>query len=347
MFFDFFALKIKAESKASDEIFLGYFFGKSHEKLEYRFISFPRRYSRQLSLDLNMPLSGFKEFMNNFYQELMMRSSDFTEMTSEFMRYLDMQIKKVGGREALALRISKIIEENEPDVVKMEISDLFQNWTSSLDLDMVIETSTYEELTTSFLAEIDVNDFTQTLSQRNDLITMPEVYPLVDPLEGISIDDFDIGDTIYCTILGFTSEEQQNLLVEEFPTHFDAENINTVPLEGIIISKEILPAISRNFVLIKIQIGRIFQAKSIVLRSIRLMYDPEKMKKRISNIKNEADEDSLSLADAMNKYKKRTISVQKLEETGKTSFSDFFLSSMLVLMIIGLIIIIVYFFILT
>jgi len=65
MFFDFFALKIRAESKASDEVFYGYVFGKTGEKIEYRFICLPRRFSKQVSVDLKSPLSTYKEFLNH------------------------------------------------------------------------------------------------------------------------------------------------------------------------------------------------------------------------------------------------------------------------------------------
>ncbi|HPE69036.1 MAG TPA: DUF4899 domain-containing protein [Thermotogota bacterium] len=345
MFFDFFSIKIRGESKAADEIYLGYIFGKSREKLEYRFICIPRRYSRQLQVDLQLPLPNFKQFLSQQFQEMIVRSSDISEMTSEFMRYMDIQIRKMGGRDALSLRFSKVIETGDFDVAKMEISNLFQNWTSSLDLEISIDTSTYEELTSSFLGEVDVGDFVSSISARNDLMSIPEVYPIVDPLDGVSIDAFDIGDAIFCTVLGFNSEEEQKKLVEEFPEHFDAQNNNTIPLEGVIISKEILPSVSRNFVLIKVQVGSSFQAKSIVLRSIRLMYDPTKMRKRLKDLKNEADDESISLSEAMRKH--RAATSRKLETPMSAKgegAKDFFLTFFLVLLSVGLILIILYFF---
>ncbi len=348
MFFDFFSIKIYAESKATDECFVGYFFGKAKEKLEYKFVCFPRRYKGQMSVDLNLPLSSFKEYLTKFYQELLVKSADVSEMTGEFMRYINLQIKKNGGREALSVRLSKIIQNEENDIIRMEINDLFQNWTSSLEMELVVETSTYEELTNSFLGEIDNEHFLSSITSRNDLMSLPEVYPIVDPLDGVSIDNFDIGDSIYCTILGFSDEDEQRKVIEEFPDHFDAENHNTVPLEATIVSKEILPSVSKNFVLIKVQIGAEFVAKSVVLRSIRLMYDPDKMHNRLSSLKEEANEEALSLAEVMNKYRKmNNVSVQKLEDEGKSNFGDFFLTLVLLLMITGLVIIIVYFFLLS
>jgi len=348
MFFDFFSIKISAESKATDEAFLGYFFGKTNETLEYRFICFPRRFSNQIALDLNLPLSNFKEALKNFYQEITGRAADASETTGEFMRYLHNQIGKFGGREALAIRFSKIIQNDEIDIIKYEMNEIFSNWTSSLDMELVIETSTYEELTNTFLSEVDSGDFLSSLQSRDDVMSLAEIYPIVDPLDGVSIDSFDIGDMLYCTILGFTDEESQRKLVGEFPSYFDAENKNTVPLESVIVSKEIMPTVSKNFVLIKVQIGSTFVAKSIVLRSIRLMYDPDKMKRRLSSLKSDADGDSLSLAEVMNKHKRlQANSAKKLSDKKGNEFGDFFLTSLLLIMIAGLIIIIVYFFLLT
>jgi hypothetical protein len=348
MFFDFFALKIRAESKASDELFLGYIFGKTGEKIEYRFICIPRRYSKEIGVDLQIPLPNFKEFLNHFFQELLVKTTEASELTSEFMRYLESQIKKIGGREALSIRFSKIIEDGDYDVVKMEIINLFQNWTTSLDIDMAIDTSTYEELTTSFLKDVDFGDFLESVTSRNDLVSLPEIYPIVDPLDGVSIDQFDIGDTLFCTLLGFTSIDQQKVLTDEFPDHFDAEGHNSVPFEGIIISKEILPLVSKNFVLVKVQIGKIFQAKSVVLRTIRLMFDPNKMRKRLQSLKSEAETESITMADAMSKYQKiHQQSSKKLQETKKNKMNDFLLSLVLVLLVIGLIAIILYYFFLT
>ena len=348
MFFDFFALKIRAESKASDEVFYGYVFGKTGEKIEYRFICLPRRFSKQVSVDLKSPLSTYKEFLNHHYQELYSKTSEVTELTAEFMRYLEMQIKKTGGREALSLRFSKVIEDGDYDVVKMEVLNLFQNWTSSLDIELAVDTSTYEELTNSYLKGIDFGEFAESISSRNDLVTLPEIYPIVDPLDGVSIDEYDIGDTLFCTLLGFTAIDQEKLLMEEFPDHFDAEGNNTVPFEGVIISKEILPLISKNFVLVKVQIGKAFQAKSMVLRSIRLMYDPNKMRKRLQSIKHDAETHSITVADAMSKYQKmRQDSSMKLQVTGKAKINDFLLTFIFLLLIVGLIAIILYYFFLS
>lgn len=348
MFFDFFSIKIKAESKATDEAFIGYFFGKTNETLEYRFICFPRRYSKQVGLDLNLPLSDFKEALSAFYQQLMTYTTEVSDMTGEFMRYLHMQVNKMGGREAVALRLTKIIENEENDMIRLEVLDVFKNWTSTLDMEIIIETSTYEEMTTTFLRGVDSETFLNSLKERNDLMALPEIYPIVDPLDGVSIDTFDIGDTIYCTVIGFTEEIEQQRLINEYPSHFDAENKNIVPLEAVIVSKEILPSVSKNFVMIKVQIGSSFIAKSIVLRSIRLMYDPDKMKRRLTDLKNEADDESLSLAEVMTKYRNiQNSSVKKLEEKRSAGFGDFFLSMVLLLMIAGLIIIIVYFFLLS
>lgn len=348
MFFDFFSVKIKAESKATDEVFLGYFFGKAREKLEFKFICFPRRYSKQISVDLNLPLANFKQFINNFFQELLIKSSEVSEMTRELTRYLDIQIKKTGGRESLSLRMTKIIESDSNEMIKMEINELFENWTSSLEIAYVLETSTYEELTNHFLGDVDVSEFLDTISSRNDLVSMPEVYPIVDPLDGVSIDSFDIGDTIFCTILGFNNEDQQNKLIQEFPENFDSEGKNTVPIEATIISKEILPSVSKSFVLTKVHIGTEFEAKSIILRTIRLLFDPGKMKKRIQTLRGENNSESVTLADTMAKYATiKSSASKKLEKIEKNSGNDFFLNLLFILIMVGLIFIIVYFFLLS
>ena len=108
MFFDFFSIKFYAQSKATDEVFLGYIFGKAKEKLEYRILCFSKRFSKTVEAELKMPLSNFKEFMNGFFQELLTKSSNISEMTREFMLYFDTQVNKSGGKEAVSLRLSKL-----------------------------------------------------------------------------------------------------------------------------------------------------------------------------------------------------------------------------------------------
>lgn len=346
MLFDFFVIKIKADSKNSDEFFLGYFFGKPRERIEYRFIDFPRRYAKQLSVDLNMPLPNFKEYMNSFFQELMVKGSETSTMTGEFGRYLDLQIKKLGGRDALSGRFSAIIEEDSPDLVRAELRNLFENWTSGIEVDFVVETSTFEQMTSEFMGDLGSNmeAFSKVVS-RDDLISIPEIYPIVDPIDGTSIDEFDIGDTLFCTLLGFTSEDQKTSLIAEMPDHFDADGSNTVPLEGTVISKELLPTAAKNFVLLKVQIGESLIAKSIILRSIRLMYDPSRMRKRLEKLEETAQQESLHLADVMSKMSgKKMGHDRQSDRASKKKHMDFALGMLLTLLLVGLILIISYYF---
>ncbi len=346
MLFDFFTIKIKADSKNSDEYFLGYFFGKPRERLEYRFINFPRRYARLVSIDLHIPLPGYKEYMNSFFQEMMGKSAETSSMTGEFARYLDYQVKKQGGPDALSSRLAAIIEENSPDLVRAEIQSMFDNWTSGTEIDFLVETSTFEQVTSEFMSdkESSISAFPK-ISARDDLISIPEVYPIVDPIDGTSIDEFDIGDPLFCTLLGFLDDEQKSILMEAMPDCFDVEGKNTVPIEGTLVSKELLPSPSKNHVLIKVQIGESVIAKSIVLRTIRLMYDPSRMRKRLRNLQQSAQKDSMNLADVMAKMTgQKTNRLSQTSRKEKKKHMDFALGMLLTLLLVGLILIISYYF---
>lgn len=284
MSFDFYAIKIQAESKASDDYFLGYFFGKTGENLDYRFICFPRKYSGKSHLELEKPFSEYKEFIHQFYQSLNETVPEMVESTKEFSAYIGTQIRKLGGSGTQNLKFTRMIEENHQDLLRSEIRDFFKNWTSEVTLHISVELSTFSQISQNENLQNKVQSLLEEAGvDREDLKNIPDFYPIMDPMTGMSIEEFEIGSTIWCSITNFPEKESKASFLKKFADFFDEEGKNIVPFEGIITSKEILPG--GKGVLIKIQIGDTFFAKSVVLKSMRLMQDIHKMQNRFPQMK--------------------------------------------------------------
>ena len=108
MNFDFFSLKVLAESQSSDEVILGFFFGKVEGRLDFQFINFARRFKDIAKINLNKDLNEFKEDLNTVYRKLIARSGDILTRTNDFTNYLKSYINNNGGRLNFSNRLSAI-----------------------------------------------------------------------------------------------------------------------------------------------------------------------------------------------------------------------------------------------
>jgi hypothetical protein len=281
MSFDFYAIKIQAESRASDDYFLGYFFGKINANLEYRFICFPRKYADRNKADLDRPFQEYKEFVHQVYQNLSAKSSEVVEMTKEFNTYLGLQIRKLGGIGTQSLRFTRMVEENNTDLVQSELIDILRNWTSDVIVRVSLELSSFSQIsqkattqyrTQTVLASVD--------KERKDLASISDFYPLLDPISGVPIDQFGIGSTILFTITKFVNDDQKKHVIDAYEGYFDDNYANIVPFEGVIVLKEL--AEGGKSLLIKVHFGDDFFAKSIVSKNMKIMLPPRKSYNRYS-----------------------------------------------------------------
>lgn len=283
MSYDFFAIKIQAESRTSDDYFFGYFFGKINSNLEYKFICFPRKFVDRNKTPLEMPFTEYKNYLNEVYHHISSRSQEIVEMTKEFNVYFGLQIRKMGGLGAQGFRFSKMMEENNTDLIRTELNDLFRNWSSDIIIHLALDFSSFSQIYQQASDSANTKDMLSSLSKnRKDIASISDFYPLLDPMAGITIDKLEIGSVFWCTITSFVDEAQEIKLKKEYPDYFSEEGDNIVPFEGTIILKE-LTADGRG-VLVKIMISDWFFAKSIILRNMRILQNVKKVQNRFPKI---------------------------------------------------------------
>src|SRR6056297_1988902 len=236
MEFDFFSIKVFAESQSSDEIILGFFFGKVEGRLEFQFINFARRFKDFAKVDLKKDLTQFKADLNQVYRKLIARSGDIISKTNDFSSYLKSYINKSGGRLAFSNKLSNIIEKNDPEAVRSLLRDLLDEWTSDVRINFEWGCSTYSEMSTEESSKteniLQIQNALENTKDRKDLLDLADFYPVVDPMEGNQVSGLKIGDSIFITIISFNNEEDQKKLLTTYPNKFDENEKNIKPFEG-------------------------------------------------------------------------------------------------------------------
>ena len=150
-----------------------------------------------------------------------------------------------------------------------------EDWEGEVSLKVVAE-----KLTINYLVWLDVSgrsldeSFKQYLT-RVDVTNSPEVYPMIDPLEGVSIIKLDVGDPIYVYVVDPVDQSNLNKLKELYPDKFDDTDKNIIPIEGYLISKEMIP--NTDYYFIKVDLGGGMIGKAIISVNLRIMIDENKV----------------------------------------------------------------------
>lgn len=274
MEFDFFSIKVSAESQSSDEIILGFFFGKVEGRLEFQFINFARRFKDLARIDLKEDLNEFKIDLNQVYRKLIARSGDIISKTNDFSSYLKSYINKNGGRLAFSNKLSTIILNKDTEAVRSLLRDLFDEWTSDVKLSFEWDCSTYNEMSLEESSKteqsLDIQSAIENTKDRKDLLEMADFYPIVDPMEGNQVGGLKVGDSIFLTIVDCNDENEQQRLMNNYPERFDEQGKNIKPFEGYITAKEYVSP-EKGTVLLKILIDDWFEAKAFIMSNIRIM----------------------------------------------------------------------------
>jgi hypothetical protein len=274
MEFDFFSVKVYAESQSSDEIILGFFFGKVEGRLEFQFINFARRFKDLAKINLKEDLNDFKKDLNQIYRKLIARSGDIISKTNDFSNYLKSYINKNGGRLTFSNKLSTIIENKDTEAVRSLLRELFDEWTSDVKIRFDWGCSTYNEMSLEESSKteqsLDIQSAIEKTKDRKDLLDMADFYPIVDPMEGNPVASLKVGDSIYLTVVNFDDEGEEQRLVNSYPDKFDENGKNIKPFEGYITAMEYCSA-EKGTVLLKVQIDEWFVAKAIIMSNIRIM----------------------------------------------------------------------------
>lgn len=340
---DFFLLKFIVKSKLTDELYIGYFFGKKDGKLEYDLIALSRRYFSPKMIDLKKPYLDFKKDLNRIKKEIVEKFPNIKELNRDIQNFMRIQIGKI-GRDTLSAKLFKTIEEDDEGLLRMLVREIFESWASRLELEIVYELLDYEDITKETFSIFSDEKIIRQVYEREDLRGLPEVYPLIDPVEGVLIDEFQIGDRIFFTLLDSGSEETKNKLMEDFPRHFSKDGVNIMPFVGEIISKEIIPSISKDYVLIKVDFGNGIVGKSFVLRNIRLLASEEKFSRKEETAANSTSTENTKAEPFVSATTPSGRLVKESRDKAPLITADFLYGLLLALLFVALILFITYYF---
>src|SRR6056297_2903645 len=340
MEFDFFSIKVSAESQSSDEIILGFFFGKVEGRLEFQFINFARRFKDLARINLKEDLNEFKMDLNHVYRKLIARSGDIISKTNDFSNYLKSYINKNGGRVAFSNKLSTIIENKDTEAVRTLLRELFDEWTSDVKIRFDWGCSTYNEMSLEESSKteqsLDIQSAIENTKDRKDLLEMADFFPIVDPMEGNQVGGLKVGDSIFLTIVNFNDESEQQRLMNNYPERFDENGKNIKPFEGYITAKESVSS-DKGTVLLKVLIDEWFEAKAFIISNIRIM-----QKNRRKNLLKQNTVTSDQIPDENNKKPSKINSHE--EEVSKEKLIDRLIIATLIALIIIVFLIIIFIF---
>lgn len=332
---DFYFVKVLLRIKTTGERGLGYFFGKKNEPVEVRFVLYPRKYNFEEGFDLeNDDYFTFIKKFDSLYGKIMSTLPDVAMTMRDFNHYVQLQVNKE-GRTFFSAKLHTLISEGETDVLQATFHELFNEWAKGIELNIVASLISYENFSRLASEHLTLEESIRAALERPDVRDLPEVYPLIDPTKGRSIDEIDVGSELYFVILN--PKGYLDALKAEFPKHFDEEGNNTMPLKGVLISKEFVSLKDTNYMLIKLSIGENYVGKAVVSRNLKLLTSEERLSfaPRLSSRVVEDFESSSGL------HFGKSI---KVEQEGM-KFADWLAAISVSLLVVAVALIIAYFFI--
>ncbi|MEN3042607.1 MAG: DUF4899 domain-containing protein, partial [Fervidobacterium sp.] len=193
---DLYFIKVRARSKGTAEDIVGYFFGKTNSAPDYDFVVVPIRYANildEITLDEN--LNDFKEKIEKIRKQIKELPGTY-DISLAFISYLN-NIMNRRGKIPLGIEFSTAIKEGDGEILRVIVSDLLEEWSPKMDVNIKFQGMLLEEYSALTFLEIQ-EDFADEnvvkVYSRQDIVDLIEVFPVIDPINGSTIMQFDIGD---------------------------------------------------------------------------------------------------------------------------------------------------------
>lgn len=325
---DLYFIKIRARSKGTAEDILGYFFGKTNSAPDYDFVVVPVRYSNildEITLDEN--LNEFKEKLEKVKKQIKEIPGTY-DITLAFTTYINNMMNR-RGKIPLGIEFSTAIKDSDGEVLKVIVSDLLEEWSPKMDVNLKFQGMLLEEYSALTFLDIQEDFADENVAKvysRADVIDLAETFPVIDPINGSTIMQFDIGDKIPVVILNSGKYEKQ--IREMFP-NFDSQKTS---IEGTIISKELVRVKGGSLYLVKLELFEGVYAKSLISPALKILSDEVYLaKKRKQVIENKEPQ-------------KQDFPRHIRVEIPPTTGSELIISFMTTLLLTGALLIIVYLF---
>ncbi|HPZ17291.1 MAG: DUF4899 domain-containing protein [Fervidobacterium sp.] len=328
MVLDLYFIKIRARSKGTAEDIVGYFFGKTNNAPEFDFIVVPLRYSNMLDdITLEENLNEFREKLEKVKSQLK-EVTGIYDVTLAFFAYLN-NVMNRRGKIPLGIEFSTAIKESDNEVIKVIIQDLLEEWSPKMEVTVKCEGMLLEEYSTLTFLNVQEGFSDESIKEiysRPDIVDLPEVFPVIDPINGTSIVQFDVEDKIPVVILNPGKFEKA---IKDNIPDFDK---NKSSVEGTLISKELVKIKGESLFLIKVELFSGVIAKSLISPSLKILSDETyffKRKRRQTAYEKESEQQSA-----------RNIKVEIPSSTG----SELLIAFMTTLLFTGALLIITYLF---
>lgn len=271
---DFYAVKFYATSSLTAEVLVGYMFGKKKGNPEYKMISIPKSKLPKYEIpDINLSYIEFKSALEELYYKAI-KDSTVLDLNKQFLAFVQSTMKRYGP-EIINAKMFLAVRDSDVAVVKAIISEIFEDWEGEVNLRIVAEKLTYQDLVWLMTEHRSFSEKEKSYLNRVDVQSSPEVLPLSDPLNGMTVNNIDVGDPIYTLVIDAVDPANLNRLKEMYPDKFDEAGKNILPIESKLIAKELIP--DTDYYFIKVDLGGRLIGKTVISKNLKMMVDSNKI----------------------------------------------------------------------
>lgn len=342
---DFYLVKYRLKSRVTAEEGIGFLFGKANEQPEYDLVVLPSRYSSYLNIDLSLEYAKFMKSFNEMKTKVFAQIPESSDLSREFMNYLSSYISRKGSQ-IFGAEITAAVQDEDIDLVQYIVSEIFKEWAPKIEVTVDFKQVNYEEISAeNFMQlweEFDDEGLAELL-KRPDISELPEIFPLVDPIRGRTLVEFDLGDPLFFVVFNVRNPQNLEKLRSLYPKHF-SDRGNIVPLSGTLVGKELVRGKKQEYFLIKVDMGEGIMARGIVPKSVKIMSEQNRFEEKVSSMQQQKWEDKISQMVQENGVIKEKAQKPQLKSRTEHNGSDFLLAFLITLMVLGIILIASYFF---
>lgn len=338
----------RIKSRITAEFGFGFFFGKINEPPEYDVFVVPTRLVNQIVLDLSADYGNFMKSFTQQKNKLFAQHPEIDDMSRELLNYLRGAIN-MRGPQLLGAEMTAAVKDGDEELVRYIVQELFKDWAPKVEADVAFKQLSYEDISAEsymqFWEDFEADNLTEVV-KRPDLADLPEVFPLVDPVMGKPLSEFDLGDVVFFLILSVKDKEKLEKLKQLYPKHF-SQTRNVVPLSGTLIAKELVKGKKGEYYLIKVDLGEGLIGKGLVQKSIKVMADYTRFQEKVSSVSTGQQEWEKKLDEmvkGLEQQKTTQLASPRLESITKVGSGDLLMAFLITLLIIGIVLIVSYFF---
>lgn len=308
----------------------------------------PTRLFNQIVLDLSADYGNFMKSFTQHKNKLFAQYPEIDDMSRELLNYLRSAIN-MRGPQLLGAEMTAAVKDGDEELVRYIVQELFKDWAPKVEADVAFKQLSYEDISAEsymqFWEDFETDNLTEVL-KRPDLADLPEIFPLVDPVMGKPLSEFDLGDVVFFLILSVKDKEKLEKLKQLYPKHF-SQTRNVVPLSGTLIAKELVKGKKGEYYLIKVDLGEGLIGKGLVQKSIKVMADYTRFQEKVSSVSTGQQEWEKKLDEmvrGLEQQKTTQLASPRLESITRVGSGDLLMAFLITLLIIGIVLIVSYFF---